>query len=235
MAFEALDQIGMTDLFSDLGKRMNLPQGVFYWSGRAKKESKINATIGSAAGFDSEIGLGDGDKFITFHLPMIGNEVPGLNSEQIFPYAPIAGLPELRKAWKQWILRKCGAAADGLEPLLTLPQVLPGITGALTYTLELFVNPGEAVVSPEKRWGNYDNTVIRRLNARFQEFPLFVKDEFNVEGMVGSIQEVWKTQNRAVVVLNFPNNPTGYQPTARINEEILNGLLDLVNKHDKKV
>ena len=235
MASKALDNIGMTDLFSELGKRIFLPQGIFYWSGRAKKEAEINATIGSAAGPDDEIGLGDGDKNITFHLPMICNELPGLSSEDIFPYAPICGLPELRASWKSWVIQKSGPTAAELESSITLPIVLPGITGGLALMLELFVNPGEPIICPGKRWGNYDNIVIRRLNARFEEFPLFEDKEFNVQGMLQAIERVWKEHEKAVAVLNFPNNPTGYSPNAEVIDRLKEGLMELVEREGKHV
>lgn len=235
MAFEALEKIGMTELFSELGKRMFLPQGIFYWSGRAKKESKINATIGSAAGPDDEIGIGDGDQTITFHLPMIGNELPGFNSEEIFPYAPITGLPELRKAWKEWVVKKCGDQGTEKENLLTSPVVMPGITGGLTYIIELFVSAGESIVCPDKRWGNYDNTVVRRMNASFQEFQLFKDGEFNTEGFAEAVRKVWETQNRVVAVMNFPNNPTGYVPNAEVVSKIKETALSLVQSEDKNL
>ena len=46
--FAALQSTGLEALLSDVGKDMFLPKGIFYWSGRAKKEAKINGTFGVA-------------------------------------------------------------------------------------------------------------------------------------------------------------------------------------------
>ncbi|HHH81419.1 MAG TPA: hypothetical protein ENL35_00350, partial [Chloroflexi bacterium] len=65
MEFEALNRSGIANLFSSLGRSIELPQGIFYWTGRAKKEATINATIGSARGPESEIVEGAADDVVT--------------------------------------------------------------------------------------------------------------------------------------------------------------------------
>ena len=124
MEFKALEKVGFDTLMSDFGKRIFLPQGIFYWSGRAKKEAKINATIGTAKAKQSDLYDDGDDSFVTCHLPSMKKFFPDMGSEQIFPYAPIAGYPAFRQAWKKYLLFKAGDQADAIENnLMTAEQV----------------------------------------------------------------------------------------------------------------
>ena len=126
MDYEALKKAGIVNLFSTLGRNIALPQGIFYWLGRAKKEATINATIGSARGPESEIIPGAGDQSVTFYLPTLLECLRELESEAVFPYAPITGLPQLRDAWREWILRKACDRRQVVEACLSRPVITPG-------------------------------------------------------------------------------------------------------------
>ncbi|MGC9326927.1 MAG: aminotransferase class I/II-fold pyridoxal phosphate-dependent enzyme, partial [Candidatus Hinthialibacter sp.] len=206
MDFPALQKAGILDFFSEYGKQIYNPTGIFYWTGRSKTEAKINATIGSAKGRAHDIFEGGDDKKITLCIPSIQKYFPELSTEEIFPYAPEAGVPAFREAWKQWLLKKAGADADRIAPRLNSPYIIPGITGGISICTRLFVDPGTPIIVPDKRWENYDNVFLRNIFCDIEEFPTFQGQDFNLEGMIQSIQNVWQTQNRAVVMLNFPNN-----------------------------
>lgn len=233
MEWEALKKVGIFDLLSPLGKRIVLPQGIFYWSGRAKKEAKINATIGTAMGYENEFldpadFTGDGSAFVTFHLPALRRCFSGLGSEEIFPYAPIAGIPELRDAWRDWINFKAGKTLP-----LTRPIIGPGITGTLHLALRLFVGEGGSVVSPDRFWGNYNNIVQRNIGARFTTFPFYDGTGFNLTGLRSTLEHELQDNPSAVLLLNFPNNPTGYSPTGRELAEIPRIIHEVLEKYDK--
>ena len=69
-----------------------------------------------------------------------------------------------------------------------------------------------------------------------EEFPAFQGQEFNQEGLLESIRRVWLTQRCAVVLLNFPNNPTGYCPPKAAARELVSAIQDLVeNRPDRKL
>ncbi|MFH1739230.1 MAG: aminotransferase class I/II-fold pyridoxal phosphate-dependent enzyme [bacterium] len=227
MEFTALEKVGAVELLSPWGKRMHLPAGIFHWSGRAKAEAKINGTIGTAKGKAQEVFGDGGDKKVTMALPSMKKHIPNLDIEQIFPYAPDKGLPAFSTAWRSWILRKAGDHAKALDPVLGQCQVVPGITGGLHNVLRMFVAPGEQLVVPDKRWENYDNIMDINLGAEIVEFPFFKGDRMNVQGMCDAIRAVWRQQDRAVLVLNFPNNPTGYCPPRAEADEIKDSLIKL--------
>ncbi len=233
MEFEALNRSGIANLFSSLGRSIELPQGIFYWTGRAKKEATINATIGSARGPESEIVEGAADDVVTFYLPSLGKLFAGLTSEEAFPYAPILGLPELRVAWRDYVLHKLADRRETVEPCLSLPAITPGITGGLHVAAKLFVDHDEVVVSPDRLWGNYRNIVERNIGGRIETFPFFDGDAFNVEGMRRKLLSTLADQGKAVLMLNFPNNPVGFSPPVEAVPAIVEALVEAVDETDK--
>ncbi len=233
MSWEALKQAGAFDLLSDFGKSAELQAGIFYWLGRAKNEAKINGTIGAAKGKASQI-LPDGDdKTITMALPSIRSLIPSLGTEEIFPYSPSLGNPAFRKAWRAWLLHKAGATSGRLDPLVSAPIVVPGITGAIYTVLRLFCDPGESIVVPDKRWENYDNVYEKNLGMKVEPFRFFTGGDFDLEAFLAAVDRAWQGKNKAVALLNFPNNPTGYCPPKTTAKEIIQGIQNFTAKAGK--
>lgn len=235
MDFPSLQQAGALDFFSDYGKQIYNPTGIFYWTGRSKSEAKINATIGSAMGRAKDIFEGGDDKKITYCIPSMKKYFPEMNTEEIFPYAPEAGAPAFREAWKAWLLKKAGADADRIAPRLNSPYIVPSITAAIGFCTRMFVDPGAPIIVPDKRWENYDNIFLRNIFCEIEEFPTFAGQDFNLQGMLDAIQRVWKKFDRAVVMLNFPNNPTGYCPPRAAAAELVNAIQGLMKTTEKKL
>ncbi len=235
MEFPAMQQVDALDFFSDYGKSIYNPTGIFYWVGRSKTEANINATIGSAKGRANQIYDDGDDKKITLCIPSVKKYMPELSTEEIFPYAPEIGVPKFREAWKEWLLHKAGEHADRIGPKLISPMIVPGITGAMAITTRMFVDPGAPIIVPDKRWENYDNVFLRNTGVEIEEFPFFQGQDFNLDGFIGSIKKVWEKHDRAVVMLNFPNNPTGYCPPRKAAKEIVDAVHNLVASTDKKL
>lgn len=215
----ALKDCGLYNTLSQKGKAAYLPQGIFYWFGRAKKEADINATIGSAFGPVEEIGL-EGDAQTVFYLPGLAGYFNDLKPAEIFAYAPIAGVPDFRAAWRNWILEKLKPSGRDIDALLTEPIVAPGVTGALAIVAGLFASPGESILLPDRYWGNYDNALCQNVGARIVTYPLYDGEAFNVDAMKTAVEESLTSQGKAVLVLNFPNNPTGFTPSVATARKI---------------
>jgi aspartate/methionine/tyrosine aminotransferase len=233
MEFDALKKSGLMNLLSSFGKAISLPQGIFYWTGRAKKEAEINATIGSAYGPESEIIDGAPGKPVTFYLPSVKAYFSKLKSEETFPYAPVLGLPDLRAAWREWVLRKFADIRGRVEPCLTLPAITPGVTGGLHVAAKMFVDRDEVAVSPDRMWENYENIIERNIGGRIETFPFFDGDRFNVKGMQRKLLDTLSNQPKALLILNFPNNPVGYQPSRDTVGPLIQALVDVVEQTDR--
>ncbi|MBD3254955.1 MAG: aminotransferase class I/II-fold pyridoxal phosphate-dependent enzyme [Candidatus Lokiarchaeota archaeon] len=230
MEFKILQKTPLYDAFSDLAKRIFLPDGIFYWSGRAKKEAEIVGTIGSAFAYEKDF-VGDGsEEWLPCYIEDI-KKFTTLTVRDLVPYSSIGGLTGIREIWKDWIVKKSNYDEnDDKEELsrlkegITDPITTGGITNAIYLSCSMFLNPGEQIISPNKRWGNYDNIIVRNLGAKIKSFDYFKGKKINLEGLEQSIGEVADQQNKIVMILNFPNNPTGYIPTEQEATEIIETL-----------
>jgi aspartate/methionine/tyrosine aminotransferase len=196
-------------LLSDLGKRLYFPKGIVAQSAEAKKHaSRMNATIGIAY---------KGGKPLS--LPSIRTLLPDLEPEEIFPYAPTQGVEQFREAWKKEIERKNPEVAG--KPF-SLPIVVPGLTAGVSTLADMFTGPGDVIILPDLYWDNYPLIFETRREARLATFPFFTQDcsGMDVKGMAEALRRE-KGRGKLVLLLNFPNNPTGYSPTRREAAEIL--------------
>ena len=238
MEFTILKKISLYNAFSELGKRIYLPDGIFYWSGRAKSEAKLNGTIGVAYSFEKDF-INDGSSdWLPCYLEDVKNFFKDVDVNDLVTYASISGLPELRERWKNWIIEKSRYNKDiepgevsTLEKYITRPIVTAGVTNAIFLSCALFLNPSDYIILPNKRWGNYDNIISRFLGANVQSFEFFQNGNFNVTGLLDAMNMVFKEQNKIILMLCFPNNPTGFVPTKLEVELLVKLLLDFHSKN----
>jgi aspartate/methionine/tyrosine aminotransferase len=204
------------DMLSDLGKRFYFPKGIISQSAEAKaKAHRFNATIGIAT-----------EKGIPMHLRSV-QEHFRLDPREIYPYAPTGGKPELREAWRRKQLRE--------NPRMEGRALSPAIvTAALTHGLgvvsELFVQPGDKIVLPDQIWGNYRLTYEVRQGGTIEMFPFFKGDGFNREAFRAKLDSLSGSVKKALIILNFPNNPTGFTPTPADAEAISSAIRGAAEK-----
>jgi aspartate/methionine/tyrosine aminotransferase len=192
-------------LLSARGRRMYFPRGIVAQSAEAKRDAhRLNATVG--------IATQDGQPLF---LSPIRAHIPKLEPGQIFSYAPTAGLQELREMWLREMVEK-NPSLEGRKT--TLPAVLSGLTHGLTVLADLFVEPGDTVILPDLFWGNYRLIFQDRMEARIRTFP-FISEAgtLNMNALTELLASVLSSGGRgnekAILLLNFPNNPTGYSPS----------------------
>jgi len=230
MEFEIIKKTPLYKALSELGKRIYLPQGVFYWAGRAKKEAEIMGTLGSAFGYEKDFIEGGTSEWVPCYLEDIKNYTK-LNINEIVPYPKISGLEDLKTIWKNWIIEKSlinktveKERLNRLENYISTPVITSGLTNGIFLCCSLLLNSGDYIISANKRWGNYDNIIENLLGAKIKSFEFFIKSKFNVQGLKDAIYEVSKIQDKIILILGFPNNPTGYIPKMEELEEIINVL-----------
>ena len=186
------------DLLSDYGLRMYVPKGIIVQSAEAKqKATKYNATIGVAL-----------ENGTAMYIPaMKACFAPDMKAGEIFPYAPMGGVPALRKIWKEDMVSK-NPLLEGKS--ISLPIVTSGLTNSLSIVCSLFLENGGDVVLPDMYWENYNLILDEQRQANKILFPLFKDGKFNTLGLDQAIDSA---DDCVTVMLNFPNNPTGYTPT----------------------
>lgn len=188
------------DMLSALGKSIYFPkEGILSQSAEAKaKAKKFNATIG--------IAIENGQPM---HLKVIQDTLSTYNPKDIYEYAPPAGKPELRTAWRKKMLEENPGIGS---KLIGNPIVTNALTHGLSIAADLFADADDAVIIPDKNWENYELTFEIRRGAQIVNYPLYNEQEkFNSEGLREALL-AQKSKGKAIVVLNFPNNPTGYTP-----------------------
>ncbi len=185
------------EMLSELGKKLYFPKGILSQSAEAKSSAKkYNATIGIAT---------EGNQ--PMYLPSTYKYFNGLSPSELFDYAPAAGIPRLREKWKEKMLQD--------NPLLQNKSVSsPIVTHALTHGLsivaDLFANPHDKLILPDKIWENYELMFEVRKEVELVYYPLYnEKGGFNLEGFQKTLEKC-SPSGKVLIILNFPNNPTGY-------------------------
>jgi aspartate/methionine/tyrosine aminotransferase len=188
---------------SDLGRRAYFPAGIPFQSAQARG-TRYNGTIGQVT---------DG-RGRPLPLPALADPLTPLQEEMAHLYSPPQGHSALREAWKARQQRFSG----GSTVKTTLPFVAIGLTQALGFIAELFTGVGQTVILPAPRWGNYDQVFGLRRQADIVNYDLFVDGEFSLEPLRAVLA---RTAGPAVLVLNFPHNPSGFSPSTSEVQEIV--------------
>ena len=203
-------------LLSEMGRRFYFPKGIVAQTSEAKKLAhRYDATVGMA--------FEEGEPL---HLPAIRDYMPELSPQEIFAYSTTSGEQALRDVWHEEMLRK----NPDLEGKSTsVPLVVSGITHGLATTADLLVDAGDVVVLPDMFWGNYRLIFSERRGARIATFPFFDdKGGFNLGGLRDVLRQEARdgspdgsAKRKIIVLLNFPNNPTGYSPSEPEKNDIV--------------
>jgi aspartate/methionine/tyrosine aminotransferase len=85
----------------------------------------------------------------------------------------------------------------------------------------MFVDDGDPLILPDKLWENYNLIFDVRRGANLNTFPFYNdKGKINISGMREKLL-AQKEYGKAILLLNFPNNPTGYTPDEMEAAEIV--------------
>ena len=184
------------DMLSARGKAIYFPfKGILGQTAEAKS-AKINATIGTA--FEN-----DGSPLTLECLEAMVN-IPS----ESFLYAPSFGLAKLREEWGKLLAVK----NPGLQgKTFSQPVVTAALTHALSIAGYLFVDDGDELIIPDLYWDNYELVFAETYGAKLKFYNTFVNGGFDVQSFSRAL--LAGKPGKRIVLLNFPNNPTGYTPT----------------------
>jgi aspartate/methionine/tyrosine aminotransferase len=183
------------ELLSDKGKAIFFPNlGIVKQSGDAKGK-KIDATIGIAVEDDGT----------PMRLPAIASKI-SVDPKESFTYASSYGRPDLRKKWQEMIRLK----NPSLKGTISLPVVTQALTHGLSLAGYLFVNPGDRILLPDKYWENYELLFELAHGGELSFFNTFKGNGLDLDAFEKGLASLGP---KKIVLLTFPNNPTGYSPT----------------------
>ncbi len=183
-------------MLSARGKAIYFPSKGILGQTAEAKSVKINATIGTA--FEN-----DGSPLTLECMEGMVN-IPS----ESFLYAPSFGMPKLREEWGKILATK----NPGLEgKTFSQPVVTAALTHGLSMAGYLFADEGDEIILPNLYWDNYELVFCEAYGAKLNFYNTFVSGGFDVAAF-GKALNAGKV-GKKIVLLNFPNNPTGYTPT----------------------
>jgi aspartate/methionine/tyrosine aminotransferase len=203
------------EMLSDLGKNLFFPKGILTQSAEAKEKAhKFNATIGIAT-----------EKGGPMYLQCIQDKLSAFDPKDIYPYAPPAGKPELRSLWREKMLRE-NPSLQGKH--FSNPVVTSALTHGLSILGDLFVGAGDHIVLPDMLWGNYNLTFGTCNGGIVKKHPTFTETGgYDVDAFKAVLKNSAEEKGKAVVLLNFPNNPSGYTPTPAEGDALVAAILEV--------
>ena len=179
------------------------------------EENVVDATIGSL--YDEH------GKIVAFDS--VFSTLKQLPNEVMAAYAgSFTGNPNYREHVYDWVVGDRSALPHSVI-------ATPGGTGAVSITVSETLDEGETLIIPEICWGSY-SLMASMDNLKTTSYALFDGDHFNIASLKETCEEVMKTQNKLVIVINDPcHNPTGYSLSQQEWDEVI----DYLNECGKKV
>ena len=207
------------ELLSEKGKAIYFPRKGILAQGAAAKGKEINATIGTA--------YEDDGKPMVLHSIACGIN---LDIKDAFPYAPSEGIKPLRDKWQELIKTK-NPSLDKTE--ISAPVVTCGVTNGLSMVGYMFTGEDDEVIMSDLYWENYDLVYTNAYGAELKFFNFFKNGVFDINSFRETINS--GRPGKRVVLLNFPNNPSGYTPTKAASREIIGVLSEAAKAGNKLV
>jgi aspartate aminotransferase len=134
-------------------------------------------------------------------------------------YGPAKGLPEFREKLSEFANRHFDAKVSS-ENIMVTPGARFGIFLAITTLLV----PSDEIIVIEPAWPAYRQCAINAgIKVRSIKTTLENKWEPKIDEILGCVND-----NTKMIVLNYPNNPTGKILPKTLQDQIM----DIVKKHD---
>ena len=186
---------------------------------RSVPPSGIRRFFEIAATMEDVISLGIGEPDFVSPRPVIDAVIASLHEGKT-GYTANAGLIELRELVSAELDRLYGVRYDPQrEILLTV-----GVSEAMLLAMLALLDPGDEVLIPEPCFVSYGPSA-QFAGGKAVYVPTNVENDFQV---TAADLEPYLTDRTKVVLLGYPNNPTG----AVLRRETLEEIAELVERHD---
>lgn len=127
-------------------------------------------------------------------------------------YGPAAGIPQLRSALAKYVSKEFGTVAMPENILVS-----PGARFSIYLAINTLLNPGDEMIVIEPAWPAYRDCAINA-GVKVRTIPTTLESKWEP-----TIAQIEKTinDNTKMIVLNYPNNPTGKILPPKLQEEII--------------
>ena len=163
------------------------------------------------------LGVGEPDFDTPWHVREEG--IYSLEQGRTF-YTSNAGLKELKEAISAYLKRRCSVEYDPVREIM----VTVGGSEAIDLALRAMLNPGDEVLIPMPSYVSYVPCTVLADGV-----PVLIElKEENEFRLTAEELEAAITPKSKILILPFPNNPTG----AIMEQKDLEALLPVILKHD---
>ncbi|MBR1398279.1 MAG: aminotransferase class I/II-fold pyridoxal phosphate-dependent enzyme [Selenomonadaceae bacterium] len=175
-------------------------------------DAVTNATIGVVLDEEGKLAV----------LPTMEKVYRSLAMSELAAYAPIVGLPDYLNSVIDLTF------ADNKPEAHFSAIATAGGTGAIHHAIANYAERGEAVLTSDWFWGNY-NVICVETGKRLETFTLFDEGQnFNIADFKNKVDELLKKQDSLLIILNTPaHNPTGFA----LSESDWDAVLDIVKPY----
>ena len=133
-------------------------------------------------------------------------------------YGSPKGITELRKVLAAQVNQEVRKVSE--ENIM----ICPGARFAVYLAITTLLNPGDEIIVIEPAWPAYKDCALNAgVKVRTIKTTLETKWEPSIDQINSTINE-----NTRMIILNYPNNPTGKE----LPENIQDGIIEIAKKHD---
>lgn len=186
---------------------------------REMPPSGIRRFFEIAATMEDVISLGIGEPDFVSPRPIIDAVIESLNGGKT-GYTANAGLLELRELVAAELQRLYGVQYDPRREIL----MTVGVSEAMLLAMLALLDPGDEVLIPEPCFVSYGPSA-QFAGGNVVYVPTSVENDFQV---TAADLERYVTKKTKVVLLGYPNNPTG----AVLRRDTLEEIAEFVERHD---
>ena len=143
---------------------------------------------------------------------IVNNALSEIYHKGYTKYGDSKGMIEFRDALSKYILKKFGANTSSQNILIS-----PGARFSVFLAISSLLSPGDEIIVIEPAWPAYrDNALNSGVKVRTVHTTLENKWEPKIEDIENTINK-----NTKMIVLNYPNNPTGKILPASLQDKII--------------
>ncbi len=151
--------------------------------------------------------------------PVVKTALAEAYDKGLVRYGPALGMPALREALAQYCTKKFGAQVKQENILIS-----PGGRFSVFLAVSTLLNPGDEIIVIEPAWPAYRDCAI---NAGVKVRTITTTLENNWDPSISEIENTINS-NTKMIVLNYPNNPTGKVLSPKLQDQIM----ELAKRHD---
>ncbi|NDB62768.1 MAG: pyridoxal phosphate-dependent aminotransferase [Nitrosopumilaceae archaeon] len=151
--------------------------------------------------------------------PVVKSALSEAYDKGLVRYGPALGMPKLREALAQYCTKKFGSDVKPENILVS-----PGGRFSVFLAVSTLLNPGDEIIVIEPAWPAYRDCAI---HAGVKVRTISTSLENNWDPSISEIEQTINS-NTKMLVLNYPNNPTGKVLPQKLQDQII----DLAKKHD---